>query len=314
VKDSKHYSKKVAAFIKKYQSKTTLKPFDNDDKVDNLVYSVLYEHLSSSEVDVCAKLLREHFVDWNDLRVCRQEEVLDVLSHSKIEEAARKKVALQLIKCLNCVFEKYDRISFEDIDELGKRQAHQELSKLEAFTPFMIDFLMLNFKASHSLPLNEVMIEFAKSNDLVDEKSDNSEANSFLLRQVSVDNVYDFYLALREQAELDKAMATQKQEQKVAASKKSKPATAKKKSAVKKATKKATASKAKPAAKKTVAKKATAKKVAAKKKTAVKTDKEATKKVAKKTVAKKATAKKATKKAVKKTTKKVSKPVKKKAT
>ena len=288
MKDSKHYTKKVAAFIKKYQSKTTLKPFENTDKVDNLVFSVLYEHLSSSEVEVCAELLREHFVDWNDLRVCRQEEVLDVLSHSKIEEAARKKVALQLIKCLNCVFEKYDRISFEDIDELGKRQAHQELSKLEAFTPFMIDFLMLNFKASHSLPLNEVMIEFAKRNDLVDKDSTESEANAFLLRQVSVDNVYGFYLTLRQQAELDKVATTQQEAETKTASKKTKPATAKKvakkatkPTAVKKIAKKTTTAKAKAATKKTVAKKATTKKVATKKATK-KASKKATKPTKKK--------------------------------
>lgn len=234
MKDSKQYSKKVAAFFKKYKSATTLKPFDNEDKVDSLVYSVLYEHLNNDDVEACGDLMREHFIDWNELRVSRLEEVLDVLSPANLAIEVKKKVADQLIKTLNCVFTKYDRISFEDIEELGKRQANQELEELEDFTPFMINFLMLNFKASHSLPVNEMMAEYARQTGLVDSKADYKSISSFLQRQISVDEVYNFYLTLRQQTEMFEKV--EDKPVKKTASKKS----TKKKVAVKKSTKKAT--------------------------------------------------------------------------
>jgi len=276
MKDSQKYSKKVVAFFKKHRSKRALKPLQNDDKVETLVYSVLYEHLTSDNVDICGRLLSEHFVDWNDLRVCRQEEILDVLAVVKIPDATRKKVALQLIKSLNCVFDKYDRISFEDIDELGKRQANQELEKLSEFTPFMVDFLMLNFKASHSLPLNEMMLNYVKDNGLVDSESDEQDIKSFLLRQVNVNDVYEFYSILRQQAELSGEQGSVKPISKPAA----------KKAATKKTTAKKVA-KGKPAAKKAV------------KKTTKKATKKVAKKAVKKTVKKAVVKKKATKKAKK---------------
>ena len=240
MKDSKQYSKKVAAFYKKYKSTTTLKPFENEDKVDNLVYSVLYEHLSCEEVDLCAELMKKHFVDWNDLRVSRMEEVLDVLSPANLSVDIKKRVANQLIKSLNCVFAKYDRISFEDIDELGKRQANQELSELEEFTPFMIDFLMLNFKGSHSLPVNLTMVEYAKRTGLVHADAEYQDVSSFLQRQVSVDDVYDFYLTLRQQAEApeDQLESSAKTKKKTAAKKTSSKSS--KKASTKKTAKKIT--------------------------------------------------------------------------
>jgi hypothetical protein len=279
VKDSKEYSKKVAAFFKKNRSKTTFKPYDNEDKVDNLIFSVLYEHLTIEDAHVCEKLMQSHFMDWNDLRVSRMEEVLDVLASSGIATDTKKKVAQQLIKSLNCVFAKYDRISFEDIDELGKRQANQELAELEEFTPFMINFLMLNFKGSHSLPVNSAMAQYARDNGLVDPDSTDAEVSSFLQRQIAVDDVYDFYLTLRQQTECpDKEESSSKSSSKSGSSKKaSSSGTTKKKSAANK----------KAAVKKTTAKKT--KKAAPKKKsTAKKTTKKAVKKTPKKTAKKKA--------------------------
>ncbi len=294
MKDSKEYSKKVASFFKKYKNKTVLKPFESENKVDSLVYSVLYEHLKTEDVESFVTLMRGHFVDWNDLRVSRLEEIVDVLSASGLPVEDKRKVSHQLVICLNSLFTKYDRISFEDIEELGKRQAHQELETLEGFTPFVVNFLMLNFKGSHSLPLNLMMVEYAKKEGLVHPSSSYQEISSFLERQITVDDIYSFYLILRQMCESPELAKSEKTAAKSAAGAK-KPAPAKK-TPVKKAPAKAKPAKiapdkakSKPASKKAVAKPAV-------KKTEVKKADVKTKVVAKKTTAKKAAPKKAVKK------------------
>jgi len=284
VKDSKEYSKKVASFFKKYRGKTVLKPFESEDKVDSLVYAVLYEHLKTEDVNAFVTLMRSHFVDWNDLRVSRLEEIVDVLSQSPLPVDQKKKVSQQLVTCLNSVFTKYDRISFEDIEELGKRQAYQELETLSAFTPFVINFLMLNFKGSHSLPLNSMMIDYAKKEGLVHPDSTYQEVSSFLERQVPVDDIYNFYLILRQMAESPELAQIEKKPVKPAPSK-AKPSKSKPKPA--KSAKPAPAKKAAPAAKSKTAEKA---KVKAKSKAPAK------KAAVKKTAAKKTVAKKTSKK------------------
>ncbi len=255
MKDSKEYSKKVVSFFKKYRNKTVLKPFESDSKVDSLVYSVLYEHLKTEDVDAFVTLMRGHFVDWNDLRVSRLEEIVDVLSASPLPVEQKRKVSQQLVNCLNNVFTKYDCISFEEIEEIGKRQAYQELETLPDFTPFVINFLMLNFKGSHSLPLNGMMVEYVKKEGLVHPDSTYQEISSFLERQITVDDVYNFYLTLRQMAESPALAET------------AKPVPTKKAAAPKAKTANDTKAKAKskPAAKKPTAKKPAAKKAAPKK-------------------------------------------------
>lgn len=267
MKDSKEYSKKVAAFFKKNKSKIVLKQFESEDKVDSLVYAVLFEHLITDEVNVIVSLMRKHFVDWNDLRVSRLEEVLDVLSPIDVPLETKKKVSLQLINSLNSLFKKYDRISFEDIEELGKRQAYQELEILKFFTPFVVNFLMLNFKGSHALPLNSLMAAYAKKAGIVHPDSTETEIGAFFERQIPVDDIYNFYLLLRQMAE-SPAVAP---EETAAKSAKPAPKAAKPKAS---STPVKTQKASKPAAKKSAAKKAapkkTAKKAASKKKTSAK--------------------------------------------
>ena len=224
------------------------------DPIEAVVYALLSESMLEEAAGRLYRRTVKHFVDFNDLRVSRREEILDVFRDSSAEF---EKSAASITRTLNAIFEKTNRISLEGLTQEGKRQAHKELSEMEGITPFAVSYCFLTAMGGHAIPLNAKMLDYLRANELVHPNATDAEIAGFLERQISAADAYDFYLFLRHEAEQNQPVSKIK----------------------KTATKKKTTEKKKTVAtKKTVAKK----KVAVTKKTAVKKKASAKKKTVKK--------------------------------
>lgn len=283
MKDSKIYAKKVTklfATLKKAASKP--KEPEYKDPIESVVYAVVSEHTTLAAAKSAIRKINTHFVDFNDLRVSRVEEIVDILSIDKVVAA---KIAEQMTTVLNSIFDRYDKVSLEGLFEVGKRQARKELQELNTFSDFVLGYCFLTSLDGHAIPLTETIVEYLRQNKLVYPTAKPSAIEGFLERQISSSEGYLFYHLLRVESEKNVKKPAKKK------------AAKKKKAAAKKKTTKKTAAKKTATKKKTTKKKAVVKKAAAKKKTAAKKTatkkKTAVKKTAKKkTVAKKKTTKK----------------------
>ncbi|MCD6174870.1 MAG: hypothetical protein J7K65_03770 [Planctomycetes bacterium] len=255
MKNSKKYSPKVTKLFNLLKRKSTKQPMPKyGDPIEAVVYALVSESMPEVAGGRLYRRMMKHFVDFNDLRVSRREEIFDVFKDSSEEF---EKSAAAITQTLNAIFEKRNRVSLEGLVQDGKRQAHKELSEMEGITPFAVSYCFLTAMGGHAVPLNAKMLDYLRAGDLVYPSATDIEISGFLERQVGAADAYDFYLFLRIEAE-----------QALSASK-IKKATAKKKVAAKKKTmvKKKTVAKKKPSVKKkTTAKK----KTVTKKKTAVK--------------------------------------------
>lgn len=266
MKNSKKYSPKVTKLFNSLKRKSTKQSMPKyGDPIEAVVYALVTESISEAMGGRLYRRMMKHFVDFNDLRVSRREEILDVLGDTS---EAFEKSAAALTRTLNTIFEKTNRMELEGLTQDGKRQAHKELSELEGITPFAVSYCFLTAMGGHAIPLNAKMLDYLRTGELVHPKATDAEIAGFLERQIAASDAYDFYLLLRDEAE---------QSQPAAKIKKTKEKSAAKKTAVKK-----TVAKKKATAKKVVAKKKTVKKTAAKKKASPK----------KKTAVKKKTVKK----------------------
>lgn len=320
MKDSKIYAKKIAKLyrdMKKEHGK--VKPVEYDDPIEAIVFGVLCEHQSLPAARTSLRKINRHFVDLNDLRVSRGEEVIEVLEKDDEEVKA---VAHELSESLNAIFYKFDTVSLMSLKDEGKRQAKKELEDIGKITPFAISYCFLTALEGHAIPVSKSIADYLRVEELVHPKSKADDIEGFLERQNKSDDAFEFFMLLKTHSDAAAKKTAKKlakitaAEEKKAAKKSAAKSKAKVKPAVEevvekkenKAAKK-TAKKTKKAEKKTVTKSAkkTAKKTA--KKAEKKTVKKAAKKAAKKTVKKaaKKTVKKAAKKAVKKTSKKASK-------
>lgn len=204
MKNSKEYSKKVASFhkaLKKNYKKLEMLSFEAP--IDALVFAVVSEFFSNEESLKIFDRINEHFIDKNDLRVSRTEEIVDVLGGGINDET--KQVAANLTAALRKIFEEYDSICIDEIFEAGKRQAKQTLEDLNALSPFVVNFVMLKVMQAHALPMTVKMVNYLKENGFVDPEADDNEINGFIERNISANDLEEFYLMLRLEAEQKKA-------------------------------------------------------------------------------------------------------------
>ncbi len=175
-----------------------IEPVTHDDPVDALIYGVISERMSTSATESAMKAIRRTFVNWNDLRVSRPEEIVEALGR---DTPASRDMALLLTTALRAVFDIHHTISLQTLKKLGKRPARQAIEKLGSLSHFTVDYCMLTSLQAHAVPLTEPMLGYLKQHKLVDAQADQEEIEGFLTRQVPAKNAYEFYALLREECE-----------------------------------------------------------------------------------------------------------------
>ena len=208
MKNGKEYSKKVQKLYRSLKRKfPVVQKAIYDEPVDALVCAIISAELSEPAAQSAIKRLADYFVDWNDLRISRVEEIVEVLGP---EASAARDIASALTTALRAVFSKYNMVSLKALSKMSKRPARAALEKIEGVNRFVADYCMLTSLHGHAIPLTKKMIEFLRSNELVHPGADEREIEGFLARQISAENAYEFYSLLRHQSEAREAKGKKK--------------------------------------------------------------------------------------------------------
>jgi len=199
MKNSSKYSKKLHRLYNSLKHKyPKVQPVTHDDPVEALVYSIVSENLTARAAQAAMKRLIDNFVDFNDLRVSRSEEIIEALGGNAPETT---QIASSLTKALAAVFNRYNTLSLEALKKLGKRPAKQVLEQMDGTTKFVVDYCVLTALHGHAIPLTKKMLEYLRDNELVHPGADEQDIEGFLTRQIAAHNGYEFYQLLREQSE-----------------------------------------------------------------------------------------------------------------
>jgi hypothetical protein len=199
MKNSQHYSskvKKLFRLLRREYGKVRKATFD--EPVDALIHAVLSENMTESAAQSSVRKLAGYFIDWNELRVSRPDEILDVLGKDSGEVST---IISTLTRALYSVFNKYDIISLKALTQMGKRPAKQVLTKLDSVSPFVCDYVMLTALHGHAVPLTAGMIEYLRDESLVHPDADEADIQGFLTRQIPASKAYEFYALLRQESE-----------------------------------------------------------------------------------------------------------------
>ncbi|MBW7989390.1 MAG: hypothetical protein FVQ84_05145 [Planctomycetes bacterium] len=227
MKNSKDYSKKIqklqSSLGRKYPK---VQKVSYDDPTDAIVYGIICSRLDDKTTESAIKKFSDYFIDLNDLRVSRIEEIVEMLGADTL---AAREVASTITTVLRAIFNEYHKVSLEGLKKTGKRPARQILEKMEGTNRFVVDYCMLTSLQGHAVPLTEGMIAYLKDKGLVYTDANEQEIGGFLAKLISAKKGYEFYALLRRESE---AHGSEKK-------KKIKAASAKKKT-TKRATKKTT--------------------------------------------------------------------------
>lgn len=199
MKNSKDYSKKIqklhSSLSRKYPK---IQKITHDDPTDAIVYGIICFRLDEKTTESAIKRFSEYFIDLNDLRVSRIEEIVEMLGE---DTPVAREVASTITTVLRAIFNEYHKVSLEGLKKAGKRPAKQILEKLEGTNRFVVDYCMLTALQGHAIPLTKDMIEYLKDKGLVYPEANAQEIGGFLAKQISAKKGYDFYALLRRESE-----------------------------------------------------------------------------------------------------------------
>ncbi len=207
MKNSKEYSKKIQSLyrsLKRTYPKVSGKAADetatlgNQNIVQALVCGIVGEKFSQSATEAVIKKFAGYFVDLNDMRVARTEEIVELLGVNAVESLG---IPATIQNCLAAIFNQYHKVSLDVLKKLGKRQARAALEKIEGLSCFVVDYCMLVSLGGHTIPLTDKMITYLKTNGLVAPEADTAGIAGFLTKQISAKNGYEFYCLLRQESE-----------------------------------------------------------------------------------------------------------------
>jgi endonuclease III len=208
MKNSKEYSKNIQNLYRTLKHKhSKVQEVNYEAVTDAVVYSIISEKMSEKAAESAVKRCTEYFVDLNDLRVSRVEEIVEVLGENT---PVTREVASIIIRVLQAIFNDYHKVSLEPLKKLGKRPARQVLEKIDGTSNFVVDYCMLTSLRGHAIPLTDNMIKYLKANDLVDSDADGQQISGFLAKQISAKSGYEFYALLRHESERQKSAAKTK--------------------------------------------------------------------------------------------------------
>lgn len=202
MKNSQDYSKQIQ---KQYRTLSRKYPkvqkISHETVLDAIVYAIISAYVNEKQTESSIKKLTEYFVDWNDLRVSRSEEIIEVLGK---ESSTTIDMASTFIRILNSIFNDYHRMSLESLKKIGKRPAKAALEKIDGISRYIVDYCLLTALGGHAIPLTDKMIKYLRDNELVNPDADQQQISGFLAKQISAKNGYEFYVLLRHESETAK--------------------------------------------------------------------------------------------------------------
>ena len=199
MKNSKDYSRKIRKLHNTLSRKyPKVQNIIHDEPTDAIIYAIICSRLDEKTTEAAIKRFSDYFIDLNDLRVSRIEEIVEMLGEDTIVTRA---VASTITTVLRAIFNQYHKVSLAALKKTGKRPARQILEKLEGTSRFVVDYCMLTSLQGHAIPLTEGMIEYLKSRELVYPDADEQQIEGFLTKQISAKQGYEFYALLRRESE-----------------------------------------------------------------------------------------------------------------
>ncbi len=202
MKNSKDYSKKIQKLYRSLSRKSPkVQKVSYEKVIDAIIYAVISTEMSEKKTDSFIRKFADYFVDWNDLRVSRAEEIVEVLGK---DTPVTMDIALTITSILNGIFNEYHKISLESLKKIGKRPAKQALEKIEGISRFVVEYCLLTSLGGHAIPLTDKMMQYLRNNELVNPDADDNQIGGFLAKQISAKNGYEFFALLRRESESTK--------------------------------------------------------------------------------------------------------------
>lgn len=199
MKDSAEHSARLKRFINRIRRELGAPTVgEPTDPTTELMLACLSVDATEAKARAALNRLHSSFVDFNELRVSRPEEIVDVMG--KGFPAARE-TAASILALLKEVFDINDSLDLSQLVLEGKREARSFIEQMEHATPYVVARIMLNSLEAHAFPVNDQMIKMLRSEEIITAQADAADVQGFLERHISATTIRKTYMLLRKYAD-----------------------------------------------------------------------------------------------------------------
>jgi len=203
MKNSKEYAQRLRRLYRELKrAYPQAERITYEEPAEALICGIIGERMSESAAQKAIREIHKAFVDWNDLRVSRVEEVVEALGGNT---ASCRATAVALTSALRGIFDEHHKITLATLTKLGKRPARQGLEKLDGVSRFAVNYCMLTALDAHAIPMTQEMVEYLRRNEIIDADADEEDIEAFLTRQIAAKDAHEFYTLLRRETESARA-------------------------------------------------------------------------------------------------------------
>jgi len=199
MKNSKEYAGRLQKLYRGLKpGRTKIEAVAYEDPLEAVIYGIVSERMRDDVAQAAMVGIRDTFIDWNDLRVSRVEEIVEIFGE---DTPATRSTGAALTMVLRAVFDAYHALTLQPLKKMGKRPAKQALEELQGMSRFAVNYCMLTSLQAHAIPLTASMVDYLRQQEVVDPQADEEDIEGFLSRQVAAKNGYEFYVLLRRASE-----------------------------------------------------------------------------------------------------------------
>ena len=208
MKDSIEYAPRLKKLCSRVNREASTTPkTDLVDPCAAIVLACLSAVTTENKARLGFSRLRHNFVDFNELRVSRFDEVADILGKGYPQN---KEIARQIISLLKQIYNARDSLNLDDLREGSKRQAKTFFESLEGADAYIVARVMLLSIGAHAFPVHKQMLQMLRGEDVVPVKANASDVQGFLERQIPASENRKTYALLRRRADNFRVKRTNK--------------------------------------------------------------------------------------------------------
>jgi endonuclease-3 len=140
--------------------------------LEQFIYAVCREGATREQADRAFRNLREHFFDWNEVRVSSTRELEEALKGLPDAELR----AQRLISFLQEVFETTFSFDLESLHKKGLKQAAKQLARYQAASDYVGSWVVQKTLGGHAIPVDPPTLRTLRRLGLVEENEEDLEA------------------------------------------------------------------------------------------------------------------------------------------
>ncbi len=161
-----------------------------DELISELVFSMLVWESSIEHALRAVECIHDQLIDLNELRVCTPEELVAIFPSRYPRSLERCR---RLIRILNTIFNRENRLSLAHLRELGKRQALEYLSTIDGIPPFATSRVILLGLGWHAFPIDDYLTKMLAKHGITDTSLDIHQQTLRLERLVRANDALRYY-------------------------------------------------------------------------------------------------------------------------